>query len=441
MALADIPSSGQGRRLDSWKEIAEYLGRDVRTATRWEAQGMPLHRVPGGKGSSVFAFTNDIDAWMAGRTSDAEPLPAAPVPVSSTDASAPTSRRRLALAGIGTLAILTTAGLAAGIWSTPPVDPSIRVSATPLEITVAAGAASPRAIHRFDSAAGATLVSRTPARVGDLDADGQPDILAAVSYYERPGDRSVHRGELLHLSPSGDMRWRFAFDDVLRVGDSTVAGPWALSDWQAGPRGARPRIAVAAHDFVWWSSLLAIVDSKGARQSTFFNPGWIESVLWLDENRVAFGGFNNPRNEAMAAILDANNADGQGPGTAGTPFNCLNCASAAPLFYATLPRSELNLLTASRFNRAHISVVTGRMVAMTTELEGTTSAAATAIYEFDVDARTVRARYSEGYWDAHRRLELEGRLTHSRENCPERDGPAAIHVWSRSGWQRIAASR
>ena len=72
MALADIPSSGQPRRLDSWKEIADYIGRDVRTATRWEAQGMPLHRVPGGKGVSVFAFTDEVDAWMAG---ESEPWP------------------------------------------------------------------------------------------------------------------------------------------------------------------------------------------------------------------------------------------------------------------------------------------------------------------------------------------------------------------------------
>jgi hypothetical protein len=57
MALADIPTVGQGRRLDSWKEIAAYLERDVRTATRWEALGMPLHRIPGGKGTSVFALT------------------------------------------------------------------------------------------------------------------------------------------------------------------------------------------------------------------------------------------------------------------------------------------------------------------------------------------------------------------------------------------------
>lgn len=56
----------QPGRLDSWKAIAEYLGRNVRTVTRWaDERGMPVHRVPGGKRGAVFGFTEEIDAWLA----------------------------------------------------------------------------------------------------------------------------------------------------------------------------------------------------------------------------------------------------------------------------------------------------------------------------------------------------------------------------------------
>ena len=38
----------RGRRLTSWKEIADHMGRDVRTMLRWEkGRGLPIHRVPG----------------------------------------------------------------------------------------------------------------------------------------------------------------------------------------------------------------------------------------------------------------------------------------------------------------------------------------------------------------------------------------------------------
>ena len=45
-------------RLDSWKDIAAYLGRDVTTAVRWEREhGLPVRRVPGGQRRPVFAYT------------------------------------------------------------------------------------------------------------------------------------------------------------------------------------------------------------------------------------------------------------------------------------------------------------------------------------------------------------------------------------------------
>lgn len=57
----DRPANG---RLDSWKEIASYLNRDVRTVIRWQSNGLPVHRVPGGKRKAVFALTSEIDAWL-----------------------------------------------------------------------------------------------------------------------------------------------------------------------------------------------------------------------------------------------------------------------------------------------------------------------------------------------------------------------------------------
>lgn len=52
-------------RLHSWKEIAEYLHCDVRTAIRWEVQrGLPVHRLPGGRRQGVFAYRQELEAWL-----------------------------------------------------------------------------------------------------------------------------------------------------------------------------------------------------------------------------------------------------------------------------------------------------------------------------------------------------------------------------------------
>lgn len=61
---APTPSSSAGSRLDSWKEIAAHLKRDVRTVQRWERnEGLPVHRKRHGTLGSVYAFAHELDAW------------------------------------------------------------------------------------------------------------------------------------------------------------------------------------------------------------------------------------------------------------------------------------------------------------------------------------------------------------------------------------------
>jgi Tol biopolymer transport system component len=55
-------------RLDSWKEIAAYLNRDVTTVQRWEKrEGMPVHRHLHDRMGSVYAFRAELDAWALSR--------------------------------------------------------------------------------------------------------------------------------------------------------------------------------------------------------------------------------------------------------------------------------------------------------------------------------------------------------------------------------------
>jgi Tol biopolymer transport system component len=59
------PSEG---RLESWKEIASYLNRDVRTVQRWEQnKGLPVRRLPGGEMARVYALRSELDAWWNSR--------------------------------------------------------------------------------------------------------------------------------------------------------------------------------------------------------------------------------------------------------------------------------------------------------------------------------------------------------------------------------------
>ena len=72
MPDSDSPSgsrdSAAGGRLDSWKEIAAYLGRKVRTLRRWEkTEGLPVHRHFHGTAATVYAYEAELDRWLKGR--------------------------------------------------------------------------------------------------------------------------------------------------------------------------------------------------------------------------------------------------------------------------------------------------------------------------------------------------------------------------------------
>ncbi|MFN3818069.1 tetratricopeptide repeat protein [Blastomonas sp.] len=52
------------RRLDGWKAIAGYFRRDRTTVMRWARErDLPVHRLPGGKQGSVFAYERELAAW------------------------------------------------------------------------------------------------------------------------------------------------------------------------------------------------------------------------------------------------------------------------------------------------------------------------------------------------------------------------------------------
>ena len=77
-------------RLDSWKEIAAYLNRDVTTVQRWEKrEGMPVHRHVHDKLGSVYAFRVELDAWARGRKPAAAAENGDDAPSASSDALPP----------------------------------------------------------------------------------------------------------------------------------------------------------------------------------------------------------------------------------------------------------------------------------------------------------------------------------------------------------------
>lgn len=69
------PVEQQFDRLESWKQIAAYLGKSERTVRRWQVtEGLPVHRHMHQQRGSVWAYESELNAWMNLRKQSPEPL-------------------------------------------------------------------------------------------------------------------------------------------------------------------------------------------------------------------------------------------------------------------------------------------------------------------------------------------------------------------------------
>jgi Tol biopolymer transport system component len=66
--MTDNTNHTREQALESWKEIAAYLKRDVRTVIRWEkSEGLPVHRQMHQARGNVFAYPSELEAWKSSR--------------------------------------------------------------------------------------------------------------------------------------------------------------------------------------------------------------------------------------------------------------------------------------------------------------------------------------------------------------------------------------
>ena len=117
-------------RLDGWKSIAAYFNRERTTVIRWSTErGMPVHRIPGSRRGSVYALTEELDAWLEtsreqGLREEDSDTTQPPVP---TDVPLAASGRKWWRIGGGALAMAAAFGVAAYAWPDPKAEPRLQV--------------------------------------------------------------------------------------------------------------------------------------------------------------------------------------------------------------------------------------------------------------------------------------------------------------------------
>jgi len=422
-------------RLESWKDIAAYLGREVRTAMRWAKQGMPVHHDPGGKKGRVYAYTEELDRWR--EQPEAKGL-------HEVTARRPWWRRVPALIGAAVLLALVVVGaLVVGysaLWRLRASGPLASVALR--EDRFVGVDKAGRVLWTYPLPKGPTEPPPTRAPgivyVGDF-GDANKIALVSVPFAEpNKGEREVYC-----FSETGKLLWRFKPEETLTFGSGDYGPPWQIHTWLVRPGSEAATIALGADHDGWWPSVLTVLDSHGRELGKFVNSGQTFTIAWMDSPqglKLLAGGVRNQDQEVSGrlAVLDANHLSGSSPESAGSDFECKSCPPGRPLKYFVFPRSELNAVTISNYNEVLHIAPSDKGVQVQTIEARTSSSPAWGMFEFTSDFQLKSARWSDGYREIHRQLEREGKIKHSWDHCPDRFGPRLVRSWDpQHGWRDI----
>lgn len=432
------------RRLDSWKEIAEYVGRDVRTAIRWERQrGLPVHRVPGGRRGAVFAYAPEIDRWRSGPVSprgDATPGETnSPAP-----ARAAAGRSWLSLVlGLVVLAVVagSVAALVPGGLHVPRGRSIARVRYERHEIQVLDDAGQRMWSHAFDLPLDVELMSQFPSPrwvVVDLEGDGPSELVVTVT---RMVASEIRQDELYCFSEAGAVRWRVKLDDVVHFRGGTFGPPWSDGFVAAFRSAGEARIAWSQNSPPSWPSLVVAFDGAGRRLGTFIHSGSTNALSAFDGPDgplVVGGGVSNSSRAAGLFVLDGRSLAGHSVEPAGSSYECLGCPLGRPMRYLLFPPSEINGALGLPYNRV-LAVRPGPAGIEVETVEGLDSYPERAEQSFRFShAFTLERASQSDSWTAHERLEREGRIRHSVAECPMYRTPPPVRAWdSVNGWREL----
>ncbi len=448
--MSDTPletsQSSNGRRLNGWKEIAAHLGRGVRTAQRWEHEyGMPVRRMGPNRAESVFAFVEEIDAWLTSasaatargeRSADAAdpdtngadqvPLDAANggPPTAPADPKGPPASTRIKVL-VWILGSLTVLLAAIGYWreSSPRTTPLL-ASCVPAAWVVAVDTITVRDTdertcwsHAFPAPLRVSeyeLPSARLAGIEDVDDDGERETWV-VMFPDRSED--ARHSAFFLFDARGRVRWEHRFKGSARFGEVTYAGPWAAHRLFVTERpegGSGRAIWAVSRDAVEFPAVLQRLDpASGQPQSAYWSNGYLEALTltqWKGRSVLLAGGAFNDRVSPAVAVIDAANPNGSAPAS-NEKYRCTTCPAGAPLALVVFPKPvRFNDYSASGSVLRIDPGVAPIFVSVTAFHASFGGLDVVGIYRLDEDLMPLRADVGDGYLAAHERMVRAGIL-------------------------------
>jgi excisionase family DNA binding protein len=463
----------QGERLDSWKEIAAYLGRDLRTVRRWEKdKGLPVHRVPGGERKPIFAYRTEIDAWLHKTEKPADETASFQLQEQQLSANqalvADAPSATIALPHISwwqkpifilrrvTLAVLLVATLVAiafGILMKKR-GPTKRLDTVILSgDSVQAFGTTGQLLwtYSFDQPLREDD-AKDPSRIQIFDRGGGRKQILVMTPFLGAAQTGPSSDVLFSFSSQGELLWRHDFTDTFQFNGNSYSPPWSMGMLGAllvSSNENNPTIWAAVDSALWSPSSLVKLDTDGRLLAKFVNWGHLHVLSHFRNASGSFilaGGINNDCNCAVLAVLNEDQPSGSSPTLeaaehGSTRFPCENCPAGRPYRYIFFPRSDISDATDTNYTQVAVIVPAndGVQVGIRETNSGMPLGADWEMYQLSQDFVPQTVLFSDHIIPLHKQLEAEGKIVHSVEHCPDLNSPRMVSVWSPDdGWKKVA---
>ncbi len=426
--------------LSSWKEISEYLKCDGKTCRRWEqSAGLPVHRVSDTSKSRVFAYKEELDAWL--RKKAAGTTPAGP--------PAPRKGRRRVrpglLLGLGA-ACLVLISLWAFVlrprFRRLPYD--FRIERSELVILDNKGRELWRrdtklldledeAAYRYSFQVKKPAVSnrsRVLSRliIRDINNDKSPEVLFCARTHDE-----VNAGWLACFNARGRELWRFQAGREMKYGSRTYSNDYMINGIDAADLDGDGsfEIMVIAFQRPDWPTQLVLLDARGKTRGEYWNSGQLNDYVIADidgdgRKEISLVGLNNEYGKGCLLQFSPDRIEGGSPQLK-EEFTCRDLKPGSETYYVLFPRTDVDIARSPVEAVAQINLLSGGK--FQTEMLDSG-----VFYILDRELTVRDVIISHGFMQMHKEALQAGRVTSVLDDRYNQDLLKGFLYFDGRGW-------
>jgi hypothetical protein len=407
--------------LNTWKEIANYLDVEVKTAQRWEKElCMPVHRSKISPKSRVFAYKDELDAWNPKNRRSGTILKSESVPRQEELLPKPSGKSgnywKLLLIITPIPAILIILFLIFNP-SGQPVD--FKIVDSQLIILDE----NQQELWRHDTEFENLLTEKkfkdhfqSKKRIDsdvlfpyiiirDFDTDGNNEVLFNPRTQNDNGG-----GSLYFFDHRGKQLWKFQSGMELKFGSIVYSRDYRILGMDVCDLDNKgdPEIIVIAAQKPFFPSQMVVLDLKGNVLGEYWNSGYFTDFICIDLNlngrkEIIACGVNNEYKKGFLAIFDSNDISGCSPQQQDY-YKCSSLKPGSEKYYTIVPRTALDLMKNEIECCTSVTILTNGHISTATQQSN-------LYFEFNKNMELLHINSSHKFEFMYRQAIKEGKIT------------------------------